>query len=192
MHGAVAAEAAPALIEGNTPVQADDFCASLFHGRQQSRAVGGEINYGHTGFMQCLYQFRGARQRVLAIVFHAQAADPAIEDLNRIRAGTHLLDRIFGHHVDQLAHQDVPGFGGRVHQLFGVDVFARAAALDHVAGQGEGGATEADDREARSEMFGYQAHGFGNVSQIGGAIDAEANHIVLLTQRLLDDWAFSG
>ena len=41
-------------------------------------------------------------------------------------------------------------------------------------------------------MFGYQAHGFGNVSQIGGAIGAEANYVVFLAQRLFDDWAFSG
>jgi hypothetical protein len=41
-------------------------------------------------------------------------------------------------------------------------------------------------------MFGYQAHGFGNISQVGGSIGAEASDIVLLTQRLLDDWAFSG
>src|SRR5437868_6211590 len=72
-----------------------------------------------------------------------------------------------------------------------MDVIARAAALDHVAGQGEGSAAETNYRETGSKVFGYQAHGFGNESEIGGAIGAEPGYIVFLTQRLLDDWAFS-
>ena len=111
MYGAIGTEAAPAVIQGNPPIQADYVRAGLFHGRQQGGAVGGEINDRHTGFLQSLYQFRRARQRVLTIVFHAQAAHPAIEDLNSIGAGTHLLGRVFGHDGDQLAHQAVPGFG---------------------------------------------------------------------------------
>ena len=69
-----------------------------------------------------------------------------------------------------------------------MDIISRTAALDHVAGQGEGSATEADYRKTRSKMFGYQAHSFGNESQIGGVIGAEAGDVVFLAQGLLDDW----
>ena len=41
-------------------------------------------------------------------------------------------------------------------------------------------------------MFGYQAHGFGNESEIEGTISAKAGYFGFLAQRFVDDWALSG
>ena len=42
------------------------------------------------------------------------------------------------------------------------------------------------------EMFRDQAHGFGDVAEIGGAVGAELSDVFRGADRLLDDGAFSG
>ncbi len=80
---------------------------------------------------------------------------------------------------DELLHEERPGAVVGVHQLLGFDVVARAAAFDHVAGEGEGRAAEADDAEAvavgagRGEVRGYFFDGLGDVGEVFGAIGAE-------------------
>ena len=67
---------------------------------------------------------------------------------------------VAGEHGDELLHQQGPGgsqwafplpavsgWGAGVHEALGLDVVAGAAALDHVAGEGEGRSAEADDAE---------------------------------------------
>ena len=104
------------------------------------------------------------RQDVAAIIFHAEAADPAVENLNYIGSGAHLRGGVLGGDIDQLAHQLIPVCRRVVHHLLGVEVVAGASAFDHVAGQGEGSSAEADDWELAGEMFGYQAYRFGDIA----------------------------
>ena len=69
---------------------------------------------------------------------------------------------------------------------------AGAAAFDHVAGQGEGRSAEADDRKLFGEMFRDQAHGLGDIAEIGGAVGAELGNVFGSADRLLDHGAFAG
>ena len=104
----VEAEASPAIVKRNAPIEAKYVRARFPHRWQECSAVGTEINYGRASFLQLLHQFGGARQHVTTIVFDAEASDPAVENLNHVRARVHLLRRIFGDHRDQLLHQFIP------------------------------------------------------------------------------------
>ena len=185
-------EIAPALVERDAPVEADDFGSGFVHRRKQRSAVGAEINNGRAGFLQALHENGDVRQDVAAIVFHAEAADPAIENLDDIGAGSHLGSGVLGGDIHQLAHQRIPVGGRVVHHLLGVEIVARAAAFDHVAGESEGRSAETDYGNFAREMFRYQAHGFGDVAEFGGAVGAELSHVFGGADGLLDDRAFSG
>ena len=41
-------------------------------------------------------------------------------------------------------------------------------------------------------MFTHQPHRFGNISQVGGAVGAQASDVRLVPQRLLDHRTFAG
>ena len=105
LHGAFEVEISPAFVKRDAPVEPNHFGAGFSHRGQKGSAVCPEINYWHTCFLQSLHQFGGARQHIAAIVLDAEAADPAVEDLNDISARAHLLSRIFGDDRHQLAHQ---------------------------------------------------------------------------------------
>ena len=92
----------------------------------------------------------------MAVVLHAEAAYPAVEDLDGVGSGAYLLSRIFTGDGDQLAHEFIPRFGRGVHHFLGVNVITRTAAFDHIAGQSKRSATEADHRELVAEMFADQ------------------------------------
>src|SRR5690242_2307053 len=102
----------PSVIERDTPVKADDFGSSFAHRGQQRGAVGAKVNDGYSGFLQRLYQFRGARKHVTAVVFDAQASDPAVKNLNGVRARSDLLGGVFGSDRNELAQQLVPDVRG--------------------------------------------------------------------------------
>src|ERR1700728_2676504 len=104
------------------------------------------------------------RQNRASIIFHAEAADPTVEDLNDVGSGAHLGGGIFGGDVDQLAHQLVPRGGRVVHHLLGVEIVARASAFDHVAGQGERRSAKTDDGNFSGEVFGDDTHRFGDIA----------------------------
>jgi len=92
---------------------------------------------------------------------------------------------------DQLVHQLVPDSGRVVHHLLGMDVVAGASAFDDVAGEGEGSSAESDDREAVGEVLRDQAHSFGDVAEIRGAVGTQARYVFLGAYGLLDDRAFT-
>ena len=109
-----------------------------------------------------------------AVVLYAEASHPTIENLDHVRAGAHLLGCVLRRHRDQLGEQLVPGRRLAIHHLLGIDVIARTAALDHVAGEREGRAAESDDGQVRSEMLGHQTDCFCHIAQIGSRIRAQA------------------
>ena len=124
-------------------------------------------------FCKLLHHVSDMGQNVTAIIFHAEATDPTVENLDDIGSGADLRGGICCGDLDQLAHQRVPVGGRVVHHFFGVDIIAGAAAFDHVAGESEGGSAETDDGNRSGEMFRDQTHGFGDVAKFGGAIGAE-------------------
>ena len=197
LYGAFVAERLPAGVKRDAPVEANDFGSGLLHRGKKGRAVGAEIDDGHSGLfladlLQAFDEVGHVRQSVAAVVFDAQAAHPAVENLDGVGSGAHLLGGILGGHGDQLLHQFVPGGGLGVHHFFGVDVVAGASAFDHVAGEGEGRAAESDDGKFVAEMLDHELDGFRHVAEIGGAVGAEAGDVFGSADGLFDLWAFAG
>ncbi len=192
LHGTAMVEIAPTFIERDAPIEADDVGSGFIHRGQQRGAVGAKINYRCAGFLQALDHGCNMRQNVAAIIFNAEAADPAIENLNDVGAGTDLSGRVFGGDVDQLAHQLIPVSGRVVHHFLGVEIVARAAAFDHVAGEGEGSSAETDDGNFSCKMFRNQGDRFGDITKFGSAVGAELGYIFFGADGLLDDRTFSG
>ena len=52
LHGAAMFQVAPAYVQRNAPVEADDFGSGFIHRGQERGAVGAEINDGRAGFLQ--------------------------------------------------------------------------------------------------------------------------------------------
>jgi len=146
-------EVAPTFVKRDAPIEANDVGSGFIHRGKKRGAVGAKINYGRAGFLEALDESGDVGQDVAAIVFDAEAANPAIENLNDIGSGADLGRGIFGGDIDQLAHQLVPCGGRVVHHFLGVKVVARASAFDHVAGEGEWGSTETDDGKVSGEML---------------------------------------
>ena len=87
---------------------------------------------------------------------------------------------------------------GGVHEALGFNVVFAAAAFNHVAGEGEGGADEADDAELVSvgagwgEVFGYELDGAGDVLEVFGAVCAELGDLVVGADGGVDMGALAG
>ena len=185
-------EVAPAFIEWDAPVEADDFGVGLIHRGKQRGAVGAEVNNRGASFLQALDHDFDVRQNVATIIFNAETSDPAIEDLNDVGASGDLGRGIFGGDVNQLLHERIPNIGGVVHHFFRVQIVARASAFDHVAGKGEGCAAKSDDGKLSGEMFGHQGDCLGNIAEIGGAVGAKLGNVGGGADGLFDDGTFSG
>ena len=81
-----------------------------------------------------------------------------------------------------------------------MDVVARAAAFDHVAGQGEGRAAEADDAEtvltmnpaAGAEVRDDTFDGLGYVAELRCAVGAKTRDVLGAANGMMDDGTFAG
>ena len=140
------------------------------------------------------YAFEASRglKGVFAIVGQAERADPTIENLDYIRPGLDLKAAILRQHHHDLVQKAAPGVGLRVHHLLGVDVVARAAALDHVTGQRVGRAAEADDSQPISKMSGHLLNGPCYVSQLGGAVGAQGAYVLGGADRMMHHRPLAG
>ena len=92
LYGAAMVEGAPAPVEWDAPVEANDLGSSFIHGGKERGAVGAEINNRRSSFLQTLDEAGDVRKNVTAIVFHPETSNPAIENLNYIGAGPHLRE----------------------------------------------------------------------------------------------------
>src|ERR1035437_4751707 len=185
-------QAGPAFVERDAPVESDDVSSGFFHRGQKRGAVGAEINDGHSGFLQLLHHAGDVGEHVAAIVLDAEASHPTVENLDYVGAGAHLIGGVGSRNDNQFAHERVP-IGGRViHHFLGVDVVARASALDHVAGKSEGSTAETDHGQPIAEVLRDQAHGFGDIAEFGGAVGAQVRDVFFAAYGLLDDGTFSG
>ena len=148
LDGGAVADGAPAFVEGDAPVEAEDVGAGFGHGGEHGGGVDAEVDDGDAEGLDALDELGGGGEAVLAIVGDGEGAGPGVEDLDAVGAGFDLLLRVGDEDGDELLHEQGPGAVVGVHHLLGFDVVARAAAFDHVAGEGEGRAAEADDAEA--------------------------------------------
>src|SRR6476646_7744033 len=97
-----------------------------------------EVDDRNAGFLQTRHQVCGERQNILTIVLNAEAAYPAIKDLQSVSAGGDLVRGVTGQDVHQFAHEHFPGCRLVVHHFLGMDIVPRTSAFNHVTGQSEG------------------------------------------------------
>ena len=103
-----------------------------------------------------------------------------------------MLRGIFAEHDNELVEQHAPCRGLAIHQGLGVDVVARASALDHVAGEGEGRSAETDDAEAIFEVSDDAFDGLGDVAEFGGTVGAQTLNVSECTNGVMDNGTFTG
>ena len=76
--------------------------------RQQARRLHAKINHRHAHLLHGAHQPLRRLEGIIAIVGQPQRADPAIEDLDHVRARLHLQTAILLQHLDNLVQQQAP------------------------------------------------------------------------------------
>jgi len=168
----VGTDALPRDVEGNAPVHADDVAARAREVGEEHGGVGPEMDHGDARRAGQLERPLTVGKHVRRIVRRRQAADPAVEQLQRPRAGARLGGEVGADQLREPQHQLVPGSGLGVHEPLGQGEAARRAAFDGVAREREGRAGEADERDVRGKRAGREPRRVHHVREIGGWLDA--------------------
>ena len=98
-------DGAPALIERDAPVEADDVGAGLAEGGQERGGVDAEVDDGDAEGLDAADELGGGGERVGAVVGDGERAGPGVEDLDDVGAGGDLLRGEVGEDGDELVHQ---------------------------------------------------------------------------------------
>src|SRR5579863_1439029 len=80
LYSGLIVETLPAFVEWNAPIQSDDIGSGFFHCGQKRGTIRAEVDDRYARFLQPLHHACDMRQNVAAIVFRAQATDPAVEN----------------------------------------------------------------------------------------------------------------
>ena len=189
---AVMADGAPAFVERLPPVEADHVGASGSHRAEQPSGLDAEVDDRHAEVLHGADEaFRGY-ESVVVVVGQRERTNPAVEDLDDVGAGLDLETAVFDQDCDQLVQKHAPCDRLAIHQFLGLDVVARSAAFDHVAGQRVRRAAEADDAEAIAEVRGDFLDGAGDVGEVIGPIGAQGRHIGRSAHGMMHDRPFAG
>ena len=123
-----------------------------------------------------------------------ECAHPGVEQLHGGGAGEHLCAQEAARELGHPARQAIPHLGAAAHQSPGAQVVAAGAALDHVAGHGEGGAGEADQGRG-AELRDGQAHRLADGLE-RGVVDVvqrrERRDVRLGADRMVEDGTHTG
>ncbi len=165
------AAAAPRLIERNAPVDADDIPTGAGEILQEGRRARAEVNDRNAPFGGERQRLPAVGQDEAAVVLRRQAAHPAVEQLQRLRARARLRGEIAADQLGEFAEQQVPGVGGLVHQRFGPGEGPRGSALDRVAGERERRSGEPDQRGVGGERGAREAHRLEHRTEVRFRVD---------------------
>ena len=187
LDGDVVAELAASAVEIDAPVEADDVAAGGVHLGEHAGAAPDEVDQWRAVTAQRFEHLAAVRRREALVVGGREGAGPGVEELQNLGACLDLGEQVGDRGVGQQIHE--PGEGGRLgeHQPLDLGVGARVAALDHIAGQGEGGAGEADQRYAAGELAGRQAQRLEDEGHVAARVaDVHALQIGGAAHRALD------
>ena len=188
LHALVVTDALPGVVEVDAPVEAHDVAAGVAHQVEQRRVPGAEVDGGNAGLADGIEDAGHVGQHRRLVLAGAQDADPAIEDLDNLGAGGDLLPEVADDDLRGLVHERRPEVGAGEHESLGLVVVAGGPALDHVAGKGEGGAGEADERGAAVELPPDKADGVEEIGGgLGGVDDADGVNLGLGAYGVVDD-----
>ena len=108
LHGTVGADGAPAFVERDAPVEADDVGAGFAEGGEERGGVDAEVDDGDAEGLDAADEFGGGAEAVVAVVLHGERAGPGVEDLDDVGAGGDLLGGEVGEDGDELVHEERP------------------------------------------------------------------------------------
>ena len=169
LQGAAAADPRPCRGQIDRPVQADGIATDVGNLFQPQPATLGEDDgwYALT-FVLCLdfaYDITnvGEGERLIGTV--GKRATPGVEDHHRLRAGFDLSVQVPGHCCGVDRKDPVQQIRAPIQHRLDQAEIVRAAAFDHVAGQGEGAAGEADQRHPPGERAADFADGIHDVTE---------------------------
>src|SRR5271155_5592396 len=108
-------ERAPALIERNPPVEAENIRAGHAHGGKQASGIDSKIDDWDTELLDFADENFGRRENEIAVVSDAERSSPTVEDLDHVRSSSHLLSSVFAKHGHQFIEQQPPRSGLAIH-----------------------------------------------------------------------------
>ncbi len=148
LHGPVADEA-PALGQGDPPVEADHVPAGRRLEAEDPARPDAEVDRRDADVREALEQAAHPGLDAALVVERAEAADPGVEHLDGLRTGRDLGPQVAQRRLDEVVEEPRPGLGLLVHQPLRRHELARRPALDEVAGERERRPGEADERHRR-------------------------------------------
>src|SRR5258708_29620402 len=160
LHRGPIADIHPGLIDVDAPIDTHDISARGVQFAEESGGAGSEVDHWNAGGADTFDESARVRRDEPDIIIGAQGAYPAIEHLDDSRSGCDLKDGECAQNVHELAHEPSPQRFVAIHHLLGAKEGAGRAALDHVAGHGEGRADESDHGNASGERFDHELDRF--------------------------------
>src|SRR6266849_5420232 len=118
LHPTFVADPPPARVEGDAPVQRDDIGAGACDQLEQPRGGGSEMDPGHPQGTSGLEDASCEWQHALLVVGGRQRTDPAVEDLQRLRARAYLRSEVLAIAVASLSSSSPNAAGSRYMNCF--------------------------------------------------------------------------
>ena len=140
------ADAFPAFVEGDPPVEPDHIAAGRRHHLEERRGAGAEMDRRHPRVAQRVEHARRPRRDELLVIGRRKRADPRVEQLHDVGAGTRLHKDVRRECVAQRVEERRPHVRLGVHEPLRHGEVTRRPAFDEVAGDSERSAAEPDQR----------------------------------------------
>src|ERR1044072_4814296 len=186
-------DASPPAVERDAPVDADHVTTRGGEVFQKGRRAGAEVNQRNAGGAGQRQRAGGVRLHVRAIIVRRQAADPAVEQLQRLRAGARLRGEIAADNLRKPAHEPVPCVGLLIHESLRLGERATRSTFDRVAGERERRAGETDQRDCFRQLATGELDPLEHEREIGLDVEVrQAVDIGGLADRTRDARAFTG
>ena len=103
LHGASFSEDLPSFGQWNAPIESDNVCPGLPHGREQRRSIDPKVDDRNAECLNSSDKFRRGGKAIFAVVGNPKGPGPAIEDLDNIGSGLNLLRGVANQNLDQLS-----------------------------------------------------------------------------------------
>lgn len=168
LDGAVMADAIPALVEADAPVETDHVTTRGGHVGEEFGIAGAEVNGGDAG-SELGEHLLDVRLHVADVVVGTKAADPTVEKLNGLRTCGDLGVEVERDGTAQAFHQRLPRGLVAIHERFRVEIRAAGSAFDGVTGEREWRTGETDQRDVRRQVGPRLSDGFDDVVKCVGA-----------------------
>ena len=146
LQGHAVAGDASGGVERDRPIHANDIGSAIRHAVEPGHSAFGKINHGNARAFDFGDDPADGREGEFLEACRIEDSRPRIENLDRLRAGVHLRAAVVDYDIGDFFDKHAKEVGTGEAPFFGVLESFRAAALDHVGGEGPWRPGEADER----------------------------------------------